>query len=129
MFYIDLPILLHTQTYNALPQRILLNYLLRLILWPILTQNDTITNYSWRFPRFLIFLMILVKLSQPPCVSCLITMLIFSQSQAKPFAHDIKHKTDLLDPAKPISHHRLQIMSEQELQKVQKHLQEYLEKG
>ena len=30
----------------------------------------------------------------------------------KPVAQDIKHKIELLDPAKPIPHHRMQIMSE-----------------
>ena len=29
----------------------------------------------------------------------------------KPVAREIKHKIELLDPAKPIPHHRLQIMS------------------
>ena len=47
----------------------------------------------------------------------------------KPVARDIKHKIELLDPAKPIPYHRLQRMSEIELKEVQKHLQEYLEKG
>ena len=47
----------------------------------------------------------------------------------KPVEWDIKHKIKLLDPAKPIAHHRLQRMSEREFQKVQEHLQEYLEKG
>ena len=43
----------------------------------------------------------------------------------KPIAQDIKHKIDLLDPAKPVPHYRLKIMSEVELKK---HLHEYLEK-
>ena len=40
----------------------------------------------------------------------------------KPVAPDIKHKIELLDPATPIPHHRLQIISERKLQKVQKNL-------
>ena len=47
----------------------------------------------------------------------------------KPIAQDIKHKIELLDPAKPIPYHRLQRISEREFQDVQKHLQVYLEKG
>ena len=35
----------------------------------------------------------------------------------KPVAQDIKHKIKLLDPEKPIPHHRPQIMSEIALQK------------
>ena len=47
----------------------------------------------------------------------------------KPVAQDIKHKIELLDPEKPIPHHRLQRISERKFQEVQKHLQKYLEKG
>ena len=53
---------------------------------------------------------------------------VFSKP-GKPVARDIKHKIDLLDPSKAIPHHRQQRMSEKELQEVQRHLQEYLEKG
>ena len=42
MFHVDLPIQLHAQTYNALSQRTLWNYWLRLILWPISMQNGRI---------------------------------------------------------------------------------------
>ena len=48
---------------------------------------------------------------------------------SKPIVQDIKHKIELLDPEKPIPHHRLKIMIEIKMQKVQKYLQEYLEKG
>ena len=34
--------------------------------------------------------------------------------QGKPVVRDTKHKIELLDPEKPIPHHRLQIMSERE---------------
>ena len=47
----------------------------------------------------------------------------------KSVAQEIKHKIDLLDPAKPIPHHRLQIMSEREFQEMQKYLQEYPKKS
>ena len=47
----------------------------------------------------------------------------------RPVAREIKQKNELLDPAKPIPHHRLQIISERELKQVQKHLHKYLEKG
>ena len=47
----------------------------------------------------------------------------------KPLAREIKHKIELLDSVKPIPHHRLQRISEIKLHKVQKHLQEYLEKA
>ena len=52
-----------------------------------------------------------------------------STKLVKPVVRDIKHKIELLDPAKPIPYHRLQRMSERKLQEAQKHLQEYLEKG
>ena len=47
----------------------------------------------------------------------------------KPITQDIKHKVELLDPAKPIPHHKLQRVSERELQEITNHLQEYIEKG
>ena len=47
----------------------------------------------------------------------------------KPIAQDIKHNIKLLDPIKPIPHHKLQRMNRIKLQKVQKYLQEYIEKG
>ena len=47
----------------------------------------------------------------------------------KPVARDIKHKIDLLDPVKPITHHRLQGISGRKLNKMQKNLKKYLEKG
>ena len=47
----------------------------------------------------------------------------------EPVLCNMIHKTELLDPEKPISHRRLQRMNEKNLHKVKKHLQEYLEKG
>ena len=47
----------------------------------------------------------------------------------RPIARDITHIIELLDPAKPIPRHRLQIKIERELQEVQNNLQEYLEKS
>ena len=44
-------------------------------------------------------------------------------------ALDIKHKTGLLDPEKPISHHKQQKISKKELQKVQIHQKESIKKG
>ena len=47
----------------------------------------------------------------------------------KPVARDIKYKIELLDPEKPITHQKLKRMSENKIKKIQKYLQEYLEKG
>ena len=41
----------------------------------------------------------------------------------KPVAWDIKHKTELLDPAKHIPHYRLKRINEMKLQEMQKYLQ------
>ena len=38
----------------------------------------------------------------------------------KPVAREIKHKIELLDPAKPIPHHRLQIVSEKSIERSEK---------
>ena len=70
----------------------------------------------------------LVKLSQPPCIIWLISMLMFSHSQAN-LLWDIKHKIKLLNPSELIPYHRLRRISERELQEMQNHLYKYLKKG
>ena len=71
----------------------------------------------------------LVKLSQHPCMTLVNMYADVFTKPGKPIAQDIKHKIELLDPAKPIPHHILQKITEKKFQEVQKYHQEYLEKG
>ena len=128
VFHVGLPIQLNAPTCNAQPQTIPLNHRLKLILWPILMQNGIITSYIWRLPNFLGFLMMLVRLLQPRCMIWLISMLIFSQSQANLLHKTSSTKTEFLDPEKTIAHHRIQIISKIKLLQVQNDLQGYLKK-
>ena len=129
MLHVDLIIQLCAQTCNALLQRTLLNYWLRLILWPNF-------NAKWYNNYLKIEINLLHKISDDAGEAFTAPMRESFNKYAdvfikpgKPVARDIKHKIELLDPTKPIPHHRLQILSERKFQEVQECLQEYLEKG